>query len=417
MSEKVLGVLGEDPQAAFFVPGRIEVLGKHTDYAGGRSLVTALERGFHVAAAGRPDRVVRVRDAARGVEDSFEWPGVEERPGDWSNYPRTVARRMGRDFPGKLRGAEVVFAGNLPAESGLSSSSALVVAVFLAISSINDLQEHPVYRAHLGSLEKLAEYLACVENGYPFGPLEGGRGVGTLGGSQDHTAILCCHAGKLSQYAFRPVRFEREMAMPPAHVFAVAVSGVRAPKTGSALQHYNRLSELSRRLVEIWQETGGGSEPHLGAVLESSSQAADRLRRAVQGATADSKEAQALLDRLEQFEAETRQIIPAVPDRWNARSLLELGRLVDRSALVGARLLANQTPETLHLREAARRLGATAASPFGAGFGGSVWALVETGRSRSFLEAWREDYSKDFPALSVDSDFFLSRAGPAATKL
>ena len=51
----------------FFVPGRIEVLGKHTDYAGGRSLLSAVERGFVAVARHRTDTVVRVIDAVRGA--------------------------------------------------------------------------------------------------------------------------------------------------------------------------------------------------------------------------------------------------------------------------------------------------------------------------------------------------------------
>jgi galactokinase len=60
---------GAGPEwCAWRVPGRIEVLGKHTDYAGGRSLVCAVEQGFVVAAAPRSDDVVRVMNVADGSE-------------------------------------------------------------------------------------------------------------------------------------------------------------------------------------------------------------------------------------------------------------------------------------------------------------------------------------------------------------
>ena len=51
---------------AFFVPGRIEVLGKHTDYAGGRTMVAAVERGFAIVAVPRDDRQTTVIDAESG---------------------------------------------------------------------------------------------------------------------------------------------------------------------------------------------------------------------------------------------------------------------------------------------------------------------------------------------------------------
>ena len=55
-----------DARWRWFVPGRIEVLGKHTDYAGGRSLICAAERGMCVVAAPRSDAFIRIADAIRG---------------------------------------------------------------------------------------------------------------------------------------------------------------------------------------------------------------------------------------------------------------------------------------------------------------------------------------------------------------
>jgi len=69
-----------------FVPGRIEFLGKHTDYAGGRSLVCALERGFCVAAAPRADHTVRITDAGRYEDVEFAMNAeLIPRAGHWSN--------------------------------------------------------------------------------------------------------------------------------------------------------------------------------------------------------------------------------------------------------------------------------------------------------------------------------------------
>ena len=57
--------LGDGARMRWFVPGRIEVLGKHTDYAGGRSLLCAVERGFCVTAVPRDDDVMRVVDVGQ----------------------------------------------------------------------------------------------------------------------------------------------------------------------------------------------------------------------------------------------------------------------------------------------------------------------------------------------------------------
>ena len=57
---------GDLPQHVWWVPGRLEVFGKHTDYAGGRALVAAAPRGFAVNASARNDGIIRVIDAWRG---------------------------------------------------------------------------------------------------------------------------------------------------------------------------------------------------------------------------------------------------------------------------------------------------------------------------------------------------------------
>src|SRR5437763_290753 len=230
---------------AFRVPGRIEVLGKHTDYAGGRSLLCAIERGIVVCVAPRADALVRIRNADDAVMSNVTSAATSDFMSDfksaftsavtsdgWWKYAAAVVSRVGRDLPNARRGVDIAFASDLPIDSGLSSSSALVVAVFLALDSVNALAYELSYRAAIESREALAEYLGAVENGRSFGPLEAAQGVGTLGGAEDHTAILCCTSGTLSRYSFCPVRTEGKVPMPAGRVFVVAFSGIAAAKAG-----------------------------------------------------------------------------------------------------------------------------------------------------------------------------------------
>ena len=94
---------------AWWVPGRIEVLGKHTDYGGGRSLLCAVERGFHVLAAPRTDGTVHIVDASTRASLSIGFaPEATPHPGHWTDYPITVVRRIARDFPGAATGMSAV---------------------------------------------------------------------------------------------------------------------------------------------------------------------------------------------------------------------------------------------------------------------------------------------------------------------
>ena len=403
------------PSPAGFVPGRIEVLGKHTDYAGGSSIVAAAERGCCAVFLPRDDNAVIIADHASGETARFAMrPDLGPGEPAWSNYPRTVARRIARNFPDAHRGADIVFASDLPRAAGMSSSSALMVATFLALAEVNGVFCHPLFPPKLHDPLELAAYLGAVENGQDFGPLAGDRGVGTFGGSEDHAAILYSQAGHLRQYAYCPIRVERTIPMPAGHTFAIAASGVAAEKTGAAREQFNRASRLAAELAALWRRSTGRDDQSLGAALASAPDAADRLRRIVSSAVESSPDGPFLLARLEHFIAENQHVIPAAGDALVRGDLPAFGEWVDRSQQAAERLLGNQISETSFLAAEARRLGAVAASAFGAGFGGSVWALVPAAGVEDFAGRWRRHYASRFPAAADQAAFFPAAAGRPA---
>jgi galactokinase len=402
----------------FFVPGRIEVLGKHTDYAGGRSLLCAADRGIVASAQPRPDPVVRITDRSRNemrvvpLRIDAEGRGG----GDWSNYVAVVARRVASNF-GAKHGADIAFTNDLPVASGMSSSTALTIAVFLALDAANHLSELPQYRAAIDSPEALAAYLGSVEMGGDFGALRGDSGVGTLGGSEDHTAILCCRADYLSQYSFIPTRKEREIPFPADRTFVVAFCGVAAEKTGSALTSYNEASLATRRILKLWDDLTGRGDLSLAAALASTPGAKDRIHDVIASYKGADFSAARLRERFEQFVLESEEIIPRASEALARNELATFGDLVGRSHEAAEGMLRNQVPETMRLVRIARELGADAASAFGAGFGGSVWAMAPRSDEDDFIEAWRARYVAEFPHHASLAEFFATRPGPPAGHL
>jgi len=225
------GVAPETRATAFWVPGRIEVLGKHTDYAGGRSLLCAVNRGFYVVAADRDDAVLRVFASFEltGEADVAEvaLAAVPEAasPAGWAVYPAATARRLARNF-GIRGGVDLALSCDLPEASGMSSSSAVVIATFLCLSARNRLSAQ--LRARLPTAEALCHYLGCVENGQDCGPeLPGDAGVGTFGGSEDHTAILLSRRAELRVYAFCPTALEAPLHFHNSHASSPAPTAER----------------------------------------------------------------------------------------------------------------------------------------------------------------------------------------------
>ncbi len=399
----------------WWVPGRIEVLGKHTDYAGGRSLLCATDRGVACVVNPRGDATVTIEDLRTGQQDAFEiHHDLETTTGDWTNYPRTAARRITRNF-GPLRGADIAFKSDLPLAAGMSSSSALIVTFATVLLQINELQIHAEYRANISTDEELAGYLGTVENGQTFGTLEGDAGVGTFGGSEDHTAILCSSPSLVKEYAFCPIRHERSVSLPENLVFVIGSSGVVAEKTGDALELYNRASRLAAAVSVALSAARNKTFAHIAAALEDVN--GDNLRESISDSCSGQFTVTDMLNRFDQFVVESEEIIPAATEALAIGDIELFGRLVDRSQETGVRLLGNQVAQTIWLARKGRKLGALAASAFGAGFGGSVWALVEQRSACSFSERWCDAYLEVFPELSDTAEFLTTGPGPSAFEL
>jgi galactokinase len=395
----------------------VEFLGKHTDYAGGRSLLCAAERGFAVVCTPREDDGVHVYDATsnQSVHTSLT-PRQKTERGRWSNYPTTVCRRIGSNFPGAARGADIAFASDLPSAAGLSSSSALMIGTYLAVAEVNALPARFEYVQAIRDTEDLAGYLGSIENGSSFHSLAGDTGVGTLGGSQDHTAILCARPHALVEYRFVPVQHERDVPFPVQHVLVVAASGVLASKSGAAMERYNRASARASAALDVWRKATGTRAPTLAAMLAESSDPIGDFRRVVEGQTDLPFSSASLVDRVEQLHEELK-IIAAASNALAGGDVAELGPLIDRSQENAERLLGNQVPETIALAQRAREMGAVAASAFGAGFGGSVYALVRESDAAAFRDRWMKRYLQEFPKRAARATFFVTRAGPPAIRL
>ncbi|WP_053334056.1 galactokinase family protein [Gemmatimonas phototrophica] len=417
---------GEVPSSerrVWIVPGRIEVLGKHVDYAGGRSLLCTVERGIVIVARRRDDRQVVLRDARRREAMALSLDSTARGSIPWAIYPRTVINRLVRNFGASMQGADVALASNLPPAAGVSSSSALTVGLTLAFTALNALDTHPLFQEALPDRAALAGYVGALENGMNFGVLTGEKGVGTMGGAQDQTAILCSERTRLEQFSWAPVHFERTVTWPATHTFVVGVSGVVAAKTGAAKERYNRAARTAHRLVAAWNATtttpvhtlrdaffaATGDEPLV--------EIPDSLRAAAERAADAEFSAGHLVGRLGQFFDETFVIVPQAADALQREDFTEFGRLVDKSQAGAERALENQIAETVHLQRYARELGATAASAFGAGFGGAVWAMVPTVDAERFAAKWRERYLRVHHSASHRSLFFTTSPSPPAFEL
>jgi len=399
---------------AWWIPGRLEVFGKHTDYGGGRSIVGAVPRGFALIARARPDGAVRVRDAGREQTLELDPPFDGYAFTGWRHYTHVVARRLSRNFSGARIGADIVMSSDLPSASGMSSSSALVVGLVAALSNLAGLRDRPEWRENVRSAADEAGYYASFENGLSFGTLGGDAGVGTHGGSEDHAAIVCGAPERLRAWRFVPIEHLADVRVPDAWTFVIASSGVRAQKTGLAKDAYNRVADLASAVLETWNRSEQ-PQASLRAALMSDPSAPDRLRQLIDRNQARRWSNADLRTRLDHFVKEDARI-PEALEAFRQADRATLTALADASQADAETQLKNQVPETIALARLARERGAIAASAFGAGFGGSVWALVDRADGARFASDWLRDYRNRFPDRSTATTF-VARPGAPLTRL
>lgn len=154
LSRKFEELFGRRPRR-FRAPGRVNLIGEHTDYNDGFVLPIALNYSTFVAGLGRPDRIVRVRSLDFNEQVEFNLDRAKApQAGAWLNYIEGVARSL--EAQGNpLNGADLLIQSEVPIGGGLSSSAALEIAVGFALLSLAEL---PVARLALAKAGQLAEH-------------------------------------------------------------------------------------------------------------------------------------------------------------------------------------------------------------------------------------------------------------------
>jgi len=379
-----------------FVPGRIEVVGKHTDYAGGVSLTCASSRGIAAVVSHHDGQSLIIEDLARSL--SIELPFNNPAPiegASWSIYPSTVLNRMIRHFGKPESGVRIVMESDLPSASGMSSSSALVITVLLALLKAGEMS---AARAALTSRTELAAFAGAIESGADFRDFAGDAGVGTRGGSEDHTAIFMSQPGELGLNIYAPIEALQTVHFPEDHTFVIGGSGVKAKKTGHARERYNLASFRASEVAMAWSEDADEDCKTMGEMMLSPSFDRETLRHCIRD--------EDLWNRYQQFEMECDLVIPRAIQALVARDWSTFSSVTDRSQKMAEEWLGNQTPETSDLARLAKELGARGANGFGAGFGGAVWALVPNESASAFQAEWKEAYLKLHPSRARHAVFF-----------
>ena len=247
-------------------PGRVNLLGRHTDYMGGyvNPMATDTEifavveardddwvflrnmdpkyrpKKFRIGEEMPPRKIVDLDDWDRWTAEKFRERMRRGEHLDWDDYVKGLTiyfqeyyRETDGTFTKRIKGMNLLIGGDLPPRRGMSSSSALVIAVAVAMKEINGI-EMPV-----------GEFIERVGYSEWY--------VLTRGGSADHAAITLSKRGMISHIGSLPTRAEDVTYAPFPEGYSVVIvnSGVERPQDDET-KNYLRVTAAEYRLALLW---------------------------------------------------------------------------------------------------------------------------------------------------------------------
>jgi galactokinase len=373
-----------DPSDATVVraPGRVNLIGDHTDYNGLPVFPVAIQRDMAVLFRPRADaRVILHNTAPQFAPRDFTLAASipPDSQGDWGNYLKAAGQALVGSF-GDLNGVEGVVNGDVPVASGLSSSSALVVACGLALVVANRLST---------TAEELSVLFA-----------RGERYVGAEIGGMDQAISLCGRRDTAFKIDFDPLRLAAT-PVPERWRFIVASSLVEAPKSGSARQVYNaRTHECAEALKKVLDRAG------VPDTVDNYSSLLRVLPLEEILATGEKSLAATLMQRFRHTVTEAVRV-------EDARAAM----LRDDPVAFGGLMTSSHRslrddyevscPELDEIVEICLDNGALGARLTGAGLGGCAVALCDESATEPVLEALREQYYGAPPIAGPAEDHLL----------
>ena len=353
VAEEFLARHGRPPEGVWHAPGRVNLMGEHTDYNEGWVLPFAMDRGVVVAAARRGDGVLEL-SSRQAPDDPVSLPLETLAPGavaGWAAYPAGVAWAM-RAAGHAVGGASLVIDSDLPRGAGLSSSAALECATALALAG---LYEVSAPRTELARLARRAE----------------NEMVGVPSGIMDQSASLLCEA---RHALLLDCRSGNSMLVP----FDPAGAGLALVVVDTGARHALTDGRYALRRRECEEAARALGVPALRDVTDAAQ--VSRIGDPV------------LARRARHVITDDQRVLTSV-------ALLEAGDLAGLGPVLHASHVSLRDdfeiswPQADVAVEAAEHGGALGARMVGGGFGGSVIALVPAG-STTVPEALAAEYAR-----------------------
>jgi galactokinase len=341
---------GAAPEVMTQAPGRLEILGNHTDYNEGTVLSVAVDRATFVAAAASGSTQCRVLDAVHGGERSFDVAALgKPGKGDWANYIKGLVVELGKRGV-RVPGFHAVLGSTLPLSAGMSSSAALEMSMLLALLQLARCEF---------DWRELAKIGQACENLY----------VGAQTGLLDQFSSLKGKAGHLVYSDFRSLEV-RTVPLPAGTALVVANSMVKHTLT----HEYNERREACETAVRVLR----ARYPTITALRDVSLLQLEAARADLDPVVY--RRALHVVGEIARVEAGVRAL--------QAGELTRFGKLMYESQHSSTHYFENSAAELDALVAMGRDLpGAIGARLSGGGFGGITVHLVDAAQAAAYATA------------------------------
>lgn len=372
--EKVFG--DTDGVKVFFAPGRVNLIGEHTDYNGGHVFPCALTIGTYAAARVRNDRKLRFYsmnfEQLGVIESSLD--GLKlEKEADWTNYPKGVMWAFGERGFEIPQGMDILLNGNIPNGSGLSSSASVEV---LTGAILRDFFSFQVSNQDLALIGQFSENKF---NGVNCGIMDQ---FAIAMGKKEHAIFL--DTADLS-YAYVPVKLQN----------AKIVIACSNKKRGLGDSKYNeRRSECETALAELQKVVD------IKSLGELSEEQFEEYKSAIKDETRVRRAKHAVY--------ENQRTLKAVK-ALEANDIAQFGQLMNAShvSLRDDYEVTGIELDTL-VEEAWKVPGVIGSRMTGAGFGGCTVSIVEDDAIDTFKKQVGDDY---LAKIGYAADFYVVEIG------
>ena len=382
LEQKFQEVFGAPAEKQFFAPGRVNLIGEHTDYNGGNVFPCAIDKGTYGLVKKRNDRKFRMYSenfADLGVMEFTLDELTNDKKHDWANYPKGVIKMFLEAGQKIDSGFDILFSGNIPNGAGLSSSASIEMLTAIVLKDLFHLSIDPVEMAQLG--KKTENLFIGVNSGIM-------DQFAVAMGKKDHAILLDCNTLK---YAYVPVVLKDE-------VIVIANTNKRR---GLADSKYNeRRAECDEALAELQTKLP------IKALGELSIEQFEANKDLIKSPIRQKRAKHAVYENQRTLKAQKE---------LSAGNLAEFGKLMNQShiSLRDDYEVTGVELDTLAAL-AWEQPGVVGSRMTGAGFGGCTVSIVKKDKVDNFIKNVGEAYKNK---IGYAADFYIASVSDGAKKL